>query len=211
MFGLLKSEISIIQKLNTPVKIQDFLETIPENMEIDGEETCLSPRRVLRERRAHCIEGAMLACVALWYHGESPLLMDFEAADYDEDHVIVPFRRYGRWGAISKTNHHMLRYRDPVYRTIGELAMSYFHEYFSNDGRKSLRTYTPKPFNLKTIKDRRWITSEESVWVIPEILMKQKHVKILPQGFRSPRRSDPIQIKAGNIAQWGPHQKKIGI
>src|SRR3989344_6542677 len=100
MFGLSKSEISIIRKLNTPIKIQDFLEMIPENMEIDGEETCLSPRRVLRERRAHCIEGAMLACVALWYHGESPLMIDFEAADYDEDHVIVPFRRYGRWGAI---------------------------------------------------------------------------------------------------------------
>ena len=96
---------------------------------------------VLAAGQAHCIEGAMVAAAALWIQGERPLLLDFEAVR-DYDHVVAVFRRNGRWGAISKTNHLPLRYRDPVYRTLCELAMSYFHEYANRRGEKTLRTYS---------------------------------------------------------------------
>lgn len=127
--------MSILRLLKTPRKIQDFLEEIPINFEPEGD-TCLSPRRVLRERRAHCIEGAMLAALALRIQGERPLVLDLEASAQDHDHVIALFKRHGCWGAISKTNHAVLRYREPVYKTIRELVLSFFHEYMDGTGRK---------------------------------------------------------------------------
>src|ERR1043166_4610055 len=125
--GLSAAEFRVLQRLRTPEKIQDFLNALPANFEPHGD-TCLSVREVLKRRRAHCIEGAFLAACALWINGEPPLLLDLKATR-DYDHVVALFRRGGCWGAISKTNHLPLRYRDPVYRTLRELAMSYFHEY----------------------------------------------------------------------------------
>ena len=142
MFGFDEEEINLLGSLDTPKKIQDFLESIPINMEEDGVDTCLSPQRVLREQRAHCIEGALFAAMALRIHGHRPLVVDMTAARFDSDHVITVFREEGFWGSISKTNHGVLRYREPVYKSIRELVMSYFHEYFDNyTGRKSLRSY----------------------------------------------------------------------
>jgi hypothetical protein len=123
---------SVLQRLDTPHKIQAYLNGIPQNFEPDGQ-TALSVREVLRQRRSHCIEGGMLAAAALWVHGERPLLLDL-SAENDYDHVVALFRRNGCWGAISKTNHYALRYRDPVYRTLRELAISYFHEYANRRG-----------------------------------------------------------------------------
>src|SRR5262245_46689 len=125
--GLTRAEFHTLERLRTPERIQAFLNAMPANFEPEGD-TVLSVREVLRQRRAHCIEGAMLAALALWIQGEPPLLFDL-AAIRDYDHVVTLFRRGGRWGAISKTNHLTLRYRDPVYRSLRELAMSYFHEY----------------------------------------------------------------------------------
>src|SRR5678809_1459970 len=125
--GLTRGEFLALERLSTPQKIQAFLNAVPINHEIGGE-TVLSVREVLRQRRAHCIEGAMLAAAALWVNGEPPLLMDMQAVR-DFDHVICLFRRNGRWGAISKTNGIGLRGRDPVYKSLRELAMSYVHEY----------------------------------------------------------------------------------
>ena len=135
--GLTRAEFSVLARLSTPAKIQGFLDALPANLEIGGQ-TCLPVREVLRQRRAHCIEGAMLAACALWVHGEPPLLMDLQA-ERDYDHVVALFRRGGCWGAISKTNPPLLRWRDPVYRTLRELAMSYLHEY-ANVNPRMLRT-----------------------------------------------------------------------
>src|SRR5258706_1561416 len=110
MHGLTRDELRQLRKLDTPRKIQDFLETIPLNREPDGD-TCLSPRRVLRERRAHCIEGAMLAALAFRLHGERPLILDLTSSFHDLDHVIAVYKQHNHWGAISKTNHSVLRYR----------------------------------------------------------------------------------------------------
>src|SRR5436190_1778638 len=116
-FGFTHAEFRVIRPFNTPRKIQDFLDTLEMNFEVGGD-TCYSPRHVLRERRAHCMEGAVLAAAMLRVAGWRPLLMDLRATAYDYDHVVAIFQVDGCWGAISKTNHGVLRYREPIYRTI---------------------------------------------------------------------------------------------
>jgi len=164
--GLTRAEFATLRRLSTPQKIQDFLSAWPQNFEPGGQ-TCLSVREVLRQRRAHCIEAAMLAALALWVHGESPLLLDLKASR-DYDHVLAVFRRRGHWGAISKTNPSVLRYRDPVYRSVRELAMSYFHEY-TNKHRKTLRTYS-MPLDMRRIDPKLWVTGKEGAWDLVDVL-----------------------------------------
>src|ERR1041385_6102244 len=122
------AEFSVLKALNSPKKVQDFLDTIPINKEETGE-TCTSPLVTLRRNRAHCMEGALLAALALWIHGEPPLILDLKSSRNDVDHLVALFRVGRHWGGITKTNHAVLRYREPVYRDIRELAMSFFHEY----------------------------------------------------------------------------------
>ena len=144
---LTPAEQAVFKKLDSPNKIQDFLDSLPINFELKGE-TYMSPRRVLRTKTAHCFEGALVAAAALAYHGKKPLLLDLRTSADDEDHVVTLYRENGYWGAISKTNHPVLRYRDGVYKTPRELVMSYFHEYFmSKNGKKTLREYS-NPFDL---------------------------------------------------------------
>ena len=201
MFGLTNEELRILKRLDTPRKVQDFLEEIPANHEPQGD-TCLSPRRVLRERRAHCIEAAMLAALAFRVHGHRPLLLDLTAAPHDYDHVIAPFKIAGFWGAISKSNHAVLRYRDPVYRTVRELVMSYFNEYTDDLGRKTLRSYS-RPVDLKRFDRIDWMTREDDVWEIPQHLADVSHIDLLTKGQRAAlRRADPIEQKAGTLLQW---------
>ncbi|MEK7065905.1 MAG: hypothetical protein AAB938_00970, partial [Patescibacteria group bacterium] len=162
MFGLSEKEWGTLKRLSTPHKIQDFLDTLPINFEKSGD-TCLSPRAVLREKKAHCIEGALLAATALWIAGKRPLLLDFKTTPEDEDHVVALFKENGYWGALSKTNHAVLRFRDPIYRTVRELALSYFHEYFMVEtGKKTLKSFS-RPFSLKRF-GTKWITSEKNLW-----------------------------------------------
>src|SRR5215468_5661217 len=174
--GLSKAEFAALRRLRTPEKIQDFLSRLPANFEIGGQ-TCLSVREVLRQRRAHCIEGAMLAACALWIHGEPPLLLDLEAVQ-DYDHVVTLFRRNGCWGAISKTNHPVLRFRDPVYRSLRELAMSYFHEYANRRGEKTLRSYS-RAFDLRSVAPRLWVTNGENCWEVAETLDEIRHYPLI--------------------------------
>lgn len=198
MLGFNRQEMKLLRTLNSPVKIQDYLETL----QINFKDTCISPRCVLREKKAHCMEGAMLAAAALWVNGERPLALDLKAADHDEDHVVAVFRKNGYWGAISKTNHAVLRYREPVYRNIRELVMSYFHEYFTNDGKKTLRQYSA-PLDLSRFIKRGWTTAEDDVWYIPEYLDNMPHRCILDHHSTAVlRRADPIEIKTGKIVQW---------
>ncbi|MDO8183378.1 MAG: hypothetical protein Q7T49_00110 [bacterium] len=201
MFGLTDKELKILRGLNTPVKIQNFLDTLPINYEEKGE-TLMSPRRVLQTRRAHCFEGALLAAAALLLHGRLPLLMDFKTVSSDESHVVALFKEGKCWGAISKTNHGILRYRDAIYQTPRELARSYFNEYFDfTTGAKTLRAYS-QPFNLNKF-GRDWLTSERDLWFLDKTLAKSPHVKILtPDQIKKLRPADKIEIKAGQLMEW---------
>ena len=197
-----KEEIEIIKKLNTPSKIQDFLNSLDMNFEENGD-TCMSPRMVLKGKKAHCIEGALLATSILRFHGHKPLIMDFEANKNDFDHVIALFKKDGFWGAIGKTNHAVLRYREPIYKSPRELAMSFFHEYFENkNGKKTLRKYS-KPINLKIFDKYNWETSDEEIWFIPEYLTRIKHYSMLnKKQIRNLRPAEEIEIKAGKLVEF---------
>ena len=193
-----EKELKIIKKLNNPKKIQDFLNNLKINFEENGE-TCMSPRKVLKERKAHCIEGAILAAAILKNQGFKPLIVDLEANNNDFDHVIAVFKIKKHWGAISKTNHAVLRYREPIYKSIRELVMSYFHEYLLDNGKKTLRKYC-LPVNLSIFDKREWITSEEDVWYIPDYLTKVKHFKILNKSqIMGLRKADKLEIEAGKL------------
>src|SRR5438132_7780743 len=158
--GLTRAEFALLRRLNTPQKIQLFVNAIPANHEIGGE-TILAVRQVLRQRGAHCIEGAFVAACALWVHGDPPLVVHIDCDPSDYPHVIAIFRRGATWGAISKHNGPQLRYRDPVYRSLRELAMSYFHEYFDRRGRKTLRSYS-RAFDLRGIDPELWVTCDKA-------------------------------------------------
>ena len=207
MFGLAKQELDVLKRLSTPQKIQDFLDDLPINHEKEGD-TYMSPRRVLREQKAHCIEGALLAATAFWLQGKKPLIMDFTTKKGDEDHVVALFQENGYWGAISKTNHAILRYRDPIYRTLRELALSYFHEYFLNDtGEKTLRTYS-RPLNLERFGED-WITAEEDLWDIALYLDILPHFPLIPTENRSRiRRASPFERKATLQIEWSKKDKR---
>lgn len=206
MFNLTSVEIKILKKLNSPIKIQNFLDTMPINWEKRGE-TNMSARRVLRAGKMHCFEGALLAAAALWIHGEEPLLMDLKAKD-DYDHVVTLYKRNGYWGAISKTNHATLRWRDPVYKTLRELALSYFHEYFLDDtGKKCLQSFS-RPFNLKRL-GASWITAEEDLHYIVKMLDRSPHTKIVPQKNKGYiRLADKMERRAGRIIEWSKKHPK---
>ncbi|TAL49265.1 hypothetical protein EPN83_01870 [Patescibacteria group bacterium] len=196
---LTKEENFAFNKLSTPKKIQDFLESLPVNFERGGD-TLMSPRRLLRQKKAHCFEGALFAAAVFLYHGEPPLILDLKTAPPDDHHVVALFRRRRLWGAVSKTNHAVLRYRDPVYRSPRELAMSYFHEYFLDNGKKTLRSYAL--FNLNRVK-RNWITDEKDLWYVDRTLDRAKHAPILPgKGARILRRAEPIERRAGKLVVW---------
>lgn len=203
MFGLDKKELKILRKLTTPIKIQNFLDSIPRNYEKQGE-TYMSPRQVLKKKKAHCFEGALLAALALWVNGEPPLVFDLKA-EGDDDHVIALYKRNGYWGAISKTNHATLRFRDPVYQTLRELALSYFHEYFENKrGRKTLRQYSAKPFDLSKF-DHRWITTEDNLDDLAEAIDRAPHRRIFSKANqRLLRPADKMELKAGRLIEWLP-------
>jgi hypothetical protein len=199
MLGLTKAEFAVLRRLDTPEKIQAFLYQLRQNFEPGGD-SCHSVRVVLRSRRAHCIEGAMLAACALWIHGAPPLLLDMQAVK-DYDHVVALFRRGGCWGAISKTNGIGLRWRDPIYRSVRELAMSYFHEYYNRWDRKTLRTYS-RPFDLRRMQPQKWVTPEDGAWDMIDTLEALRHYKLLGRGAeRLLTRRDPFERVVGNLLQ----------
>ncbi|HEY1037048.1 MAG TPA: hypothetical protein VGE62_00535 [Candidatus Paceibacterota bacterium] len=200
MLGLNKEELRTFKRLSTPVKIQDFLDSLAINWEKEGE-TNLSPRRVLRERKAHCIEGGLLAAVALWINGEKPLIIELKTPG-EAGHIVTLYKRNGYWGAISKTNHNALRFRDPVYKTVRELVMSYFHE-CTNDqtGKKVLRSYSG-PFNVKKW-GMKWITSEGDLYYIAEEIFDAPSHELFPRiNEKLIRPADKFERRVGRIIEW---------
>jgi len=202
MFGFKEEELKVLKKLDNPKKIQDFLNSLNINFE-ENADTCMSPRMVLKTGKAHCIEGALVAAAAFRIHGQEPLVVDMEANQKDDDHVIAVFKKNNFWGAVGKTNHAVLRYREPVYKSIRELVMSFFHEYtLDKTGEKTLRTFS-LPVNLKRFDKFNWMTLEKDVWFIPEFLTTIPHEKILNHSqIMSLRKADEIEIKAGSIIEY---------
>lgn len=208
MFFYTSAETKILKRLSSPPKIQDFLNTLKINFEEKGE-TCMSPRRVLRQREAHCMEGAMFACAALQFHGHKPLVIDLRARRPDDDHIVTVFQAGKYWGGITKTNHAVLRYREPVYKSIRELVLSFFHEYFNDKGLKTLREYT-HPINISRFNKKGWQTAEEELFYIPEYIDNAKHYPILNfRQIRGLRKADKIEIKAGKLTEWQLSKGKV--
>jgi hypothetical protein len=205
--GLRAAEYAILARLDTPANIQAFHNAMPIHPEIGGE-TVLSVREVLRQRRAHCIEGAMVAAAALWIHGEPPLVLHLDCDISDYPHVITLFRRSGAWGAISKTNGAPLRYRDPIYRTLRELALSYFHEYSNRRGHKTLRSYS-LPFDLRRIDPSEWVTASKSCWSTHDRLAALRHYPLISKRQeRLLAKRDKFERKASRLVEY-PRPAKV--
>jgi hypothetical protein len=207
--GLSKAELRVLAPLDTPAKVQDFINTLRRNFEQDGE-TCMSPRSVLRTRQAHCVEGALLAALALRLHGRRALVVEMVATEDDDSHMLAVFKERGYWGTITQTNHAVLRYREPVYRNLRELVMSFFHEYFLNEnGKKTLRNYT-RPIDLAMFDKRGWVTAEEDIWYVPEYIEEVHHYDLLePWQIRSLRPAEAVEIQAGSIlVEAEPRRRK---
>ncbi|MBP6821061.1 MAG: hypothetical protein KA368_05935 [Acidobacteria bacterium] len=185
-FGFDKSEMAVFRKLSTPQKIQRFLdEEVAYNKEKDGE-TCRSPRRVLRDRLAHCAEGAYFAAAALRLLGHPPLIVDLMAVR-DDDHLLAVFKQDGCWGAIAKSNYSGLRFREPVYRTVRELAMSYFAHYYNLKGELTLREFS-RPVNLSRFDRINWMTDEEDLFAIGDYFYTVPHSPVMTVAMTRKRR-----------------------
>lgn len=193
--------LKLLDRLSTPLKIQEYLDTLRINFETSGD-THYSPLTVFKKREAHCIEAALFAAAALWYHGRPPLLLDLKAAKGDYDHVVALYKENGYWGAISKSNHATIRWRDPVYKTVRELALSYFHEWFpEKTGIRTLRSYsvplTLEPFGVE------WILSDNDLWWVDRELNRKKHYPIAPmRTLLRARKADPMETRAGSLLEW---------
>jgi len=199
-FGFAPSELRALRALGTPDGVQEALEAMPYHLAT----TAWSPRRVLRARTAHCLEGAIFAATALRVLGHPPLLLDLEAVQ-DTDHVLAVYRQRGHWGAIAKSNFSGLRQRAPVYRSLRELVMSYFEDYVNLRGERTLRAYS-RPVSLARF-DRThpgWMTSEDDLWFVPEHLVGVRHRSLLPPAVvRTLSRVDRRALRAGLVGYRG--------
>lgn len=185
-----REELHLFRELRDPMRIQEYLN----GLQYNDRGTAMSPRRVMRERAAHCFEGALFAAAALRTRGHPPLIVDMLAHN-DDDHVIAVFRKNGLWGAVAKSNTTMLRFREPVYRSLRELVMSYFEMYFNTDGYKSLISYS-RPLDLSTYDRRCWSTTEEDLQFIGDRLSEIRHTPLLTEAQRkSLSKADPDLMK----------------
>jgi hypothetical protein len=184
-FGFAPGELRKLRSLKDPHGIQQFLDDMPYHLE----DTAWSPRLVLRENTSHCLEGAMFAAAALRANGYPPLILDLEA-ERDTDHVIAVYRIDGHWGAIAKSNYSGCRGREPVYRSLRELAMSYFNLYFNLRRERTLRTFS-RPVNLARFDGQEWMTTEKPIWFIVDYLFEIYHYRLLrPRMVKRLRRVD---------------------
>jgi hypothetical protein len=187
-----KEEIEFLKTFTDTDKIQAFLDSIEYNPVYE----CRSPRWVIRKRSAHCFEGALFSAAALSFLGYKPLIVDMKAYN-DDDHVIAVFKQNGHWGAIAKSNFTSLRYREPVYRTIRELIMSYFDFFFNINGDKSLRSYS-MPLNLEVYNSRNWMTTDEDLEYIGDKLESIRHIPVVNDAMiRNLKKASDSMLQAG--------------
>jgi len=203
-FGFSAQEWRTLQRLKTPQGIQRMLDSFGYH----DADTAWSPRRVLSEGRAHCCEGAVFAAAALRAIGKRPLVMDLEA-ERDDDHVIAVYRQGPSWGAIAKSHFTGLRDRAPIYRTLRELALSYFEDYFNLRGSRTLRGYS-RPVDLSRFDHLEWMTSQKPVWFIAEYLVDVPHARLLtPTQRRRLYPVDRLAVDAG-LHGYGPYEHRRG-
>jgi hypothetical protein len=187
-----KGELALFKKFNTPIKIQRYLNKLA----YDPEPGTASPRFVMKEKKANCFEGALFAAAALRRIGHPPLLVDMRAVN-DDDHILAVFRRNGAWGCVAKSNFTVLRFREPVYRTIRELMMSYFDVFYNSIGEKTLRKYSG-PFDLRRFDKDAWMTTDRDVSFIGDALNRARHYKVVTTGqIRNLEGADKDLVKAG--------------
>jgi len=194
-----KAELRILRSLRTPQLIQRFLEELPYH----HAKTSWSPRLVLRERTAHCLEGAIFAAAALRVNGYKPLLWDLEGIR-DSDHVLAIYKYDGHWGVIAKSNFAGLRFREPVYRSLRELAMSYFDNYYNLLGERTLRAYS-RPVNLSRFDHLNWMTAEKSVWFIAEHLCHIPHTPVITKAQEKRLTRLDKRSHAAGLTGHSPH------
>lgn len=168
-----EEELALLKTLDSPGKIQDFLDTLDYNPEYE----CRSPRWVIRKRKAHCFEGAIFTAAVMRLIGFKPLLVDMKAWN-DDDHVIAVYKIDGHWGAVAKSNFTVLRFREPVYRSIRELVMSYFDFFYNVKGEKSLRSYS-LPLDLSAFDSRQWETTDEDLEYIGDKIESLHHFDVV--------------------------------
>jgi len=187
-------DLARLGRLRTPAAIQAFLDSIP----YSSDPIYRCPRRVMRDRVAHCFDGAVFAGAALRRIGLPPLLVDLEAVR-DDDHVLAVFRRRGHWGAIAKSNFVGLRWREPVFRTVRELVLSYFEDYYNSEGEKTLRSWS-SPLDLRAFDRLNWTVEDGAMDAIAAHLDSRRHLKILtPAMERSLARMDERSLRAGML------------
>src|SRR5436305_1680018 len=191
-----RAELRKLRSLKDPHGIQKFLNAQPYHLA----DTAWSPRRVLRENTSHCFEGALFAAAALRVNGYPPLIIDLEA-EHDTDHVIAVYKQRGHWGAIANSNYTGCRYREPVYRTLRELVMSYFDVYFNQRGERTLRTFS-NPVNLARFDRMNWMTTDRPLWFIAEYLFTIRHFGMLQAGMaKRLYRLDQRSVRAGCLGR----------
>jgi len=194
--GLTPAELRKLRSLKDPHGIQRFLDDMPYHLA----DTAWSPRRVLQENTSHCFEGATFAAAALRAVGYPPLVLDLEA-EHDTDHVIAIYRHRGHWGAVAKSNYTGCRYREPVYRSLRELALSYFDVYFNLRRERSLRTFS-RPVNLARFDRQHWMTTGEHLWFVAEYLFTIHHYRLLSSAMISKlHRLDDRSFRAGCLGR----------
>jgi hypothetical protein len=193
-------ELRKLRSLNTPYKIQHFLERLPYH----EANTAWSPRMVLREQKAHCLEGAVFAAAALRVNGYPPLLWDLEA-EQDVDHVLAIYQERKHWGAIGFSAFAGLRFREPIYRDFRELALSYFDDYFNYRGERTLRAYASRPLDLRRFDHRHWMTTDGDLWYIPMALVHLPHSPLLQPGMiKRLHRVHHHRFRSGPIKNYPP-------
>jgi len=177
---LSESELRFFETLTTPTRIQTFLDEIP----YSTEHLYRCPLRVLRERVAHCFDGALFAAATLEHLGHVPMILEMVPNGRDDDHLLTLYKRNGHWGAVAKSNYVGLRFREPVYRNLRELVMSYFEQFYNVDREKTLRSYS-LPLNLKVFDKWNWMTGDESLEQIAQRLDRIRKIPLLTQSMVS--------------------------
>jgi hypothetical protein len=189
-----QKELEFFKTLNTPFKIQQYLDKIP----YSAESRYRCPRTVIKDKVAHCFDGALFAAAALRNIGYKPVIIDMIAIR-DDDHIIAIYKKNGLWGAVAKSNFVGLRFREPIYRTHRELVISYFNAYHNLKWEKSLRGYIG-PFNLNKYDKFNWMYSDENLEEIEKGLNNAKVINLFSKEtvkFFSPM--DPRAYKANML------------
>lgn len=176
---LTAEELEVFAQLRSPCEIQAFLDSV----DYSTEERYRCPRNVLRDRKAHCYDGAVFAAAALQFLGYPPLLVELLPNDRDDDHILSVFRRGSSWGAIAKSNFVGLRYREPVYRNLRELVMSYFESYFNVARERTLLGYTA-PLNLTRFGKLHWHIHDSAMDIIGDAFAQVRQYRILSASMR---------------------------